>query len=76
MIIGNKCDMEKRAVTTERAQELCIKSGIPFYEVSAKADTNIETSFNEMTLRILEKVCLFFKKIFALLIELRFWFGS
>jgi hypothetical protein len=75
MIIGNKCDIENRAITTDRAQELCIKCGIPFFEVSAKADTNIETSFYEMTLRILEKVCLFISK-FLPSNEFRFVLGS
>ena len=56
MIIGNKCDMDNREVTIDRLETLCIKYGIPFFEVSAKLGLNIEESFSEMTLRILEQV--------------------
>ena len=56
MIIGNKCDIDTRAVIKDRAEALCIKCGIPFFEVSAKSNINIEASFSEITLRILEKV--------------------
>lgn len=46
ILIGNKCDWEeKRAVTTEQGQQLADELGIPFLEVSAKNNINIENAF-------------------------------
>ncbi|KAJ9662551.1 GTP-binding protein [Coniosporium apollinis] len=46
ILIGNKCDwIEKRAVSTERGQALADELGIPFLEVSAKANINVEQAF-------------------------------
>ena len=46
MLIGNKCDWEeKRAVSTEQGQALANELGIPFLEVSAKSNINIEKAF-------------------------------
>ena len=46
ILIGNKCDWEeKRAVSTEQGQALADELGIPFLEVSAKANVNIEKAF-------------------------------
>lgn len=46
ILIGNKCDWEeKRAVSTERGQQLADELGIPFMEVSAKGNINIEKAF-------------------------------
>lgn len=46
MLIGNKCDWEeKRAVTTEQGQKLADELGIPFLEVSAKNNINVEKAF-------------------------------
>lgn len=45
-MIGNKCDWEeKRAVSTEQGQQLADELGIPFLEVSAKNNINIEKAF-------------------------------
>jgi GTPase SAR1 family protein len=45
-LIGNKCDWEeKRAVSTEQGQALANELGIPFLEVSAKSNINIEKAF-------------------------------
>jgi GTPase SAR1 family protein len=45
-LIGNKCDWEeKRAVSTEQGQTLADELGIPFLEVSAKSNINIEKAF-------------------------------
>ena len=45
-MIGNKCDWEeKRAVSTEQGQQLADELGIPFMEVSAKSNINIEKAF-------------------------------
>ena len=46
ILIGNKCDWEeKRAVSTEQGQALADELGIPFMEVSAKANINVEKAF-------------------------------
>lgn len=46
ILIGNKCDWEeKRVVSTERGQQLADELGIPFLEVSAKTNTNIDKAF-------------------------------
>jgi len=46
ILIGNKCDWdEKRQVSTERGQALADELGIPFMEVSAKSNINVEKAF-------------------------------
>lgn len=46
ILIGNKCDWEeKRAVSIEQGQQLADELGIPFLEVSAKNNINIEKAF-------------------------------
>ena len=46
ILIGNKCDWEeKRAVSTERGQQLADELGIPFLEVSAKGNINVDKAF-------------------------------
>ena len=46
ILIGNKCDWEeKRTVSTERGQQLADELGIPFLEVSAKSNINVEKAF-------------------------------
>ncbi|PWY69805.1 putative rab GTPase SrgA [Aspergillus sclerotioniger CBS 115572] len=49
ILIGNKCDWEeKRAVSTEQGQQLADELGIPFLEVSAKNNINIEKAFYDL----------------------------
>lgn len=46
ILIGNKCDWEeKRAVSTEQGQALADELGIPFLEVSAKGNINVDKAF-------------------------------
>jgi GTPase SAR1 family protein len=46
ILIGNKCDWEeKRAISTEQGQALADELGIPFLEVSAKSNINVESAF-------------------------------
>ena len=43
LLIGNKCDLEaKRAVESERGEQLARSQGIPFMETSAKTNHNID----------------------------------
>ena len=45
-MIGNKCDyIDRRSVSPEQGQRLTEELGIPFIEVSAKGNINIEKSF-------------------------------
>lgn len=46
ILIGNKCDWEdKRVISTEQGQALADELGIPFLEVSAKSNINIDKAF-------------------------------
>ena len=57
MLIGNKSDLEdKRVISLERGQEVAKHHGIPFVETSAKANVNIKRAFDDITMRILEKM--------------------
>jgi len=56
-LIGNKCDWEeKRAVSTEQGQALADELGIPFLEVSAKTNKNIEEAFFSLAADIKKKI--------------------
>jgi Ras-related protein Rab-8A len=45
LLIGNKCDMENRAVSIEEGEGLAKEYNIPFFETSAKQDINVGASF-------------------------------
>lgn len=53
ILIGNKCDWEeKRAVSTEQGQRLADELGIPFLEVSAKNNINVDKAFYSLASEI------------------------
>ncbi|KAJ5077386.1 ras-related protein rab-13 [Anaeramoeba ignava] len=55
ILIGNKCDLEeKREISKEEGKEFADKYQIPFYEVSAKNNINIDNIFFEITRNIRE----------------------
>lgn len=57
ILIGNKCDWEeKRAISTERGQQLADELGIPFMEVSAKGNINIEKAFYSLAADIKKRI--------------------
>ncbi|KXX76101.1 Ras-related protein Rab-8A [Madurella mycetomatis] len=57
ILIGNKCDWEeKRVVSTERGQQLADELGIPFLEVSAKTNTNIDQAFYSLAADIKKRI--------------------
>ena len=57
ILIGNKCDWEeKRAVSVERGQALADELGIPFLEVSAKSNINVEKAFYSLAADIKKKL--------------------
>jgi len=46
VVLGNKIDLENRAITTKRAQQWCQgKNNIPYFETSAKEAINVEQAF-------------------------------
>ncbi|KAG5672901.1 hypothetical protein PVAND_002989 [Polypedilum vanderplanki] len=46
VVLGNKVDLENRAVSTKRAQQWCqSKNDIPYFETSAKEGINVDIAF-------------------------------
>lgn len=46
VVLGNKVDLESRAISAKRAQQWCqSKNNIPFYETSAKEAINVDQAF-------------------------------
>lgn len=57
ILIGNKCDWEeKRVVSTEQGQALADELGIPFLEVSAKSNINIDKGFYSLAADIKKRL--------------------
>ena len=57
ILIGNKCDWEeKRAVSTEQGQALADELGVPFMEVSAKSNINVEKAFYSLAADIKKRL--------------------
>jgi GTPase SAR1 family protein len=57
ILIGNKCDWDdKRVVSTERGQQLADELGIPFLEVSAKSNINVEKAFYSLAADIKTRI--------------------
>lgn len=46
VLLGNKCDIEDRAISQEQALEWCATHGdMPYFETSAKDNVNVEKAF-------------------------------
>jgi Ras-related protein Rab-8A len=57
ILIGNKCDWEeKRQVSTEQGQALADELGIPFLEVSAKSNINVDQAFYSLAADIKKRI--------------------
>ena len=57
ILIGNKCDWEeKRAVSVEQGQALADELGIPFMEVSAKSNINVDKAFYSLAADIKKRI--------------------
>ena len=57
ILIGNKCDWEeKRVISTQRGQQLADELGIPFLEVSAKSNINVEKAFYSLAADIKKRM--------------------
>ena len=49
ILIGNKCDLlTEKKVSDEEIDKLCLKYNLNYIETSAKDNTNVELSFNEL----------------------------
>jgi len=55
ILVGNKCDLDDRKVTTQQAQKLAQKSNLLAIETSAKSSFNVETAFINLISEVLEK---------------------
>ncbi len=56
MLIGNKCDLEKREVSTEEGQRFADKHGLIFLETSAKTAHNVEEAFLSTARKIYDNI--------------------
>lgn len=54
ILIGNKCDLNEREVTTEEGKKLAEENGMKFFETSAKNDINVKETFEAITEDILD----------------------
>ncbi|KAH8739595.1 Rab2 GTPase [Cryptosporidium ryanae] len=45
ILVGNKCDLDRREVTTEEGKEFARRNGLLFVETSAKTSHNVENAF-------------------------------
>jgi len=48
MLVGNKCDVEKREVNDEEARALAKEYGMAYYETSALTNYNLENVFSQL----------------------------
>ena len=57
VVLGNKIDLDNRAVSTKRAQQWChSKNDIPYFETSAKEAINVEQAFQTIAKNALAQV--------------------
>ena len=55
ILLGNKIDVNERAVSQEEVHHFCKEiGGIPYYETSAKDSTNVDVAFNAAVKRLNE----------------------
>jgi Ras-related protein Rab-7A len=56
VVLGNKVDLESRAVSQKRAMSWCqSKNSIPYFETSAKESTNVEQAFQTIAKNALQQ---------------------
>ena len=46
ILLGNKCDIPNRKISTEKGKALAAEFGLPFFETSAKSGANIKEAFH------------------------------
>lgn len=57
-VVGNKCDLPTRIVSSESARELAASFSIPFIETSAKTRQGVDEAFYTLVREIRKDVCL------------------
>ena len=55
VLLGNKCDIEERAITKERGQEMAYNLKVDYYETSALNGTGINEAFEGLSKEIMRK---------------------
>ena len=55
-VVGNKCDLPTRNVSSESARELAANFGIPFIETSAKTRQGVDEAFYTLVREIKKDV--------------------
>ena len=60
LVVGNKCDLPTRNVSSESARELAGTYQIPFIETSAKTRQGVDEAFYTLVREIRKDVSLFF----------------
>eukprot|EP00792_Barthelona_sp_PAP020_P005990 TRINITY_DN2873_c0_g4_i2.p1 TRINITY_DN2873_c0_g4~~TRINITY_DN2873_c0_g4_i2.p1 ORF type:complete len:217 (-),score=66.74 TRINITY_DN2873_c0_g4_i2:776-1399(-) len=58
ILVGNKTDLDEseRQVTMAEAEQYAITQDMMFIETSAKANTNVEEAFQELTIKLIDNV--------------------
>jgi Ras-related protein Rab-2A len=56
MLIGNKCDLDRRVVSYEEGADFARKNGLVFQETSAKTAQNVEEAFVSTAQKISENI--------------------
>mmetsp|Transcript_79404 Transcript_79404/g.220965 ORF Transcript_79404/g.220965 Transcript_79404/m.220965 type:complete len:212 (-) Transcript_79404:111-746(-) len=56
MLIGNKCDLERREVSFEEGSQFALDSGLIFRETSAKTAHNVDEAFMQTAREIYDKI--------------------
>ena len=56
MLVGNKCDLPNRQVSSEEAAEFAKSKGYSYMEVSAKTGQNVKNVFSMMVKEIHDKL--------------------
>ncbi|XP_021507096.1 ras-related protein Rab-42 isoform X2 [Meriones unguiculatus] len=49
LLVGHKCDLSTRCVSTQEAEELAASLGMAFLETSAKSNCNVDLAFDTVT---------------------------
>ena len=55
ILLGNKCDIEERAISKEQGQEMANSLNLKYYETSALNGTGINEAFEGLTKEIMKK---------------------
>lgn len=56
LLVGNKSDVEDRAVQTSEGERVATEHNIKFFETSAKQGSNVEEAFYQITKEIKKRV--------------------